>query len=150
MKNNLKQKIFADFLFIFEKEMPNLTEATKRKLSNILTDSCYETFNENSLQLAKQYSNSVDELEKHRKQFRDLIDQIQKSTDKLLIVFNRDSFVKKEFDTATRTFYLKSRTRMVDDMVEYLNTLNKLVISFYTEVYKIEQSSIDFPNITLF
>jgi hypothetical protein len=49
-----------------------------------------------------------------------------------------------------KTFILKPRTTMVQEMVDYLNFLNKLVISFYKEVYKIEQSSIDYPKISLF
>ena len=79
-----------------------------------------------------------------------LIDEIQKSTEKLITVYKSGSFVSQQFDERTRTMMLKPRTTMVNEMVEYLNTLNKLVISFYKDVYKIEQTSIDYPKISLF
>jgi histidinol phosphatase-like enzyme len=150
MKNYLKEKIFKNFLFIFEKEIPGLTESNKRKLCEALVESSYQVFLINSQELIKQSSISVKEFEYNRKQFKDLIDEIQKSTDKLLTVYKSNSFVSKEFDEITRTFILKPRTTMVNEMVEYLNMLNKLVINFYKEVYKIEQTSIDYPKISLF
>ena len=150
MKNYLKEKIFKNFLFIFEKEIPGLTESNKRKLCEVLVESSYEVFLINSQELIKQSSTSIKEFEYNRKQFKDLIDEIQKSTDKLLTVYKSNSFVSKEFDERTRTFILKPRTTMVNEMVEYLNMLNKLVINFYKEVYKIEQTSIDYPKISLF
>jgi hypothetical protein len=150
MKNYLKEKIFKNFLFIFEKEIPGLTESNKRKLCEALVESSYQVFLINSQELIKQSSTSIKEFEYNRKQFKDLIDEIQKSTDKLLTVYKSNSFVSKEFDEITRTFILKPRTTMVNEMVEYLNMLNKLVINFYKEVYKIEQTSIDYPKISLF
>jgi len=150
MKNYLKEKIFKNFLFIFEKEIPGLTESNKRKLCEALVESSYQVFLINSQELIKQSSTSIKEFEYNRKQFKDLIDEIQKSTDKLLTVYKSNSFVSKEFDERTRTFILKPRTTMVNEMVEYLNMLNKLVINFYKEVYKIEQTSIDYPKISLF
>jgi len=150
MKNYLKEKIFSNFLFIFEKEIPGLTEATKRKLSEALVESSYQVFLMNSQELVKQNSKTIKELEYNRKQYKDLIDEIQKYTEKLLTVYKSNSFVSKDFDEKTRTFILKPRTTMVNEMVDYLNNLNKLVISFYKDVYKIEQTSIDYPKISLF
>jgi len=150
MKNNLKEKIFSNFLFIFEKEIPGLTESTKRKLSEALVESSYQVFLMNSQELVKQNSKTIKELEYNRKQYKDLIDEIQKYTEKLLTVYKSNSFVSKDFDEKTRTFILKPRTTMVNEMVDYLNNLNKLVISFYKDVYKIEQTSIDYPKISLF
>ena len=150
MKNNLKEKIFSNFLFIFEKEIPGLTEATKRKLSEALVESSYQVFLMNSQELVKQNSKTIKELEYNRKQYKDLIDEIQKYTEKLLTVYKSNSFVSKDFDEKTRTFILKPRTTMVNEMVDYLNNLNKLVISFYKDVYKIEQTSIDYPKLSLF
>jgi len=150
MKNYLKEKIFSDFLFIFEKEMPGLTEATKRKISETLVDSCYQVFLANSQELVKQNSQTIKEYESNRMQFKVFIDEVQKSTEKLLNVYKSGSFVSKEYDEKLKTYYLKPRTTMVQEMVDYLNILNKLVISFYKEVYKIEQTSIEYPKISLF
>jgi hypothetical protein len=150
MKNNLKEKIFIDFLFIFEKEMPHLTEATKRKLCEVLVESSFENYTANSEGIVKQTTTSINELEKHRKQYKDFIDIIQKSSEKLLKTFKEEKFVEKKFDEATRTYYFKSRTTMVEEMVQFLNVLNKLIVTFYKEVYKIEQTSIDYPKISLF
>jgi hypothetical protein len=150
MKNYLKEKIFSNFLFIFEKEIPGLTEATKRKLAEAMVESCYQVFLHNNQELVKLNTETIREYENNRKQFRDLIDEIQKSTEKLITVYKSGSFVSQQFDERTRTMMLKPRTTMVNEMVEYLNTLNKLVISFYKDVYKIEQTSIDYPKISLF
>ena len=150
MKNYLKEKIFSNFLFIFEKEIPGLTEASKRKLAEAMVESCYQVFLDNNQELVKLNTETIKEYENNRKQFRDLIDEIQKSTEKLITVYKSGSFVSQQFDERTRTMMLKPRTTMVNEMVEYLNTLNKLVISFYKDVYKIEQTSIDYPKISLF
>ena len=98
MKNYLKEKIFSDFLFIFEKEMPGLTEATKRKISETLVDSCYQVFLANSQELVKQNSQTIKEYESNRMQFKVFIDEVQKSTEKLLNVYKSGSFVSKEYD----------------------------------------------------
>lgn len=150
MKNNLKQKIFNNFLFIFEKELPELSEATKRKLSESMMESCYEVFMHNSQELVRINTENIRELEKNRKQFKDFIDILQKSTEKLLIVLNSDRFISKEYNSRTGEYFLKPRTNMVNEMVVYLNTLDKQVINFYKDVYKIEQTSIDYPKISLF
>jgi hypothetical protein len=150
MKNYLKEKIFIDFLFIFEKEMPHLTEATKRKICELLVESSFLIYTSNSEGIIKQTGDSIIQLEMHRKQFKDFVDIVQKSSEKLLKTFKDEKFVEKKYDENTRTYYLKSRTRMVDEMIEFLNILNNVITTFYKEVYKIEQTSIDYPSITLF
>jgi hypothetical protein len=150
MKNNLKEKIFKNFLFIFEKELPELSEATKRKLSNALVESCYQVFINNSEELIKQNTECINNLEKNRKQFKDFVDVVQKSTDKLMVTLNSEKFVTKEYNNKSGEYFLKPRTNMVNEMVQYLNTIDPLVISFYKNVYKIEQTTIDYPKISLF
>ena len=150
MKNYLKEKVFSSFLFIFEKEMPGQTEAFKRKLANELVENCYQVFLENSQELIKHTSTITMEYEKNRKEFRKFIEEVQNSSEKLLNIYKSESFVTKEYDHKTGTYYLKPRTTMLNETIQHFNFLNGLVVSFYKNVYKIEQTSIEYPKISLF
>lgn len=150
MKNHLKEKIFTNFLFIFEKEIPGLSESVKRKLANELVENCYQVFIHNSEELIKQNSILGNEYENNRKEFRKFIEEVQNASEKLLTLYKTEAFVSKEYDNITGKYYLKPRTNMLKDTVQYFNLLNTLVISFYKNVYKIEQTSIEYPKISLF
>jgi hypothetical protein len=150
MKNHLKEKIFTNFLFIFEKEISGLSESVKRKLANELVENCYQVFIHNSEELIKQNSILGKEYENNRKEFRKFIEEVQNASEKLLTLYKTEAFVSKEYDNITGKYYLKPRTNMLKDTVQYFNLLNTLVISFYKNVYKIEQTSIEYPKISLF
>jgi hypothetical protein len=92
---------------------------------------------DNSDGLSKSASDALLDHEKHRKQFRDHIENIQKHSKVLLDSFKKQTFVKPDRDKNNKPV-LVGRTRMVDEMVDFLNKLNKSVMDFYTQVYKIE------------
>lgn len=150
MKNYLKEKVFSSFLFIFEKEMPGQTEAFKRKLANELVESCFKVYLENSQDLIKHNVVITKEYENNRKQFRKFIEEIQNSSEKLLNIYKSESFVTKEYDHKSGGYYLKPRTSMLNETIEHFNYLNSLVVAFYKNVYKIKQTSIEYPKISLF
>jgi hypothetical protein len=54
--------------------------------------------------------------------------------------FRSQGFVKPDIDKKTNKPILKGRTTMVDEMVVFLNKMNKTVMDFYKDVYKIEDS----------
>jgi hypothetical protein len=54
--------------------------------------------------------------------------------------FRKQGFVKPEVDRKTNKPMLKGRTTMVDEMVDFLNKMNKTVMDFYKDVYKIEDT----------
>lgn len=150
MKNHLKDTIFESFLGIVEEKLPEMSEAQKRRLCDALVDSAHNTYLANSKGIVDQSLESIRELEKHRAQFKKFVDELQKGTNKLLLKFKEDGFVTKKYDPNSQKSVLKGRTTMVDDMVYYLNSLNDLVILFYKEVYKVEETSYDNQQITLF
>jgi len=150
MKNYLKDQIFDNLLQILEVDMPQLSEATRRKLADKLCQSSYDVYKSNSEGIVRQSSEAITELEKHRALFKQYIDVIQKNTNKILDNFKQNGFVTKKYDEYTKKTILKGRTTMVDDMVYFLNDLNDLVVLFYKDVYKVEQTNYDQKQITLF
>jgi hypothetical protein len=88
--------------------------------------------------------------ESNRGQFKKHIDLLQKETNRLLVSFKENSFVTKKYDENKKTMVLKGRTTMVDEMVYFLNLMNDSVILFYKDVYKVEETSNETPQITLF
>lgn len=150
MKNYLKDTIFNNFLEILENDMPQLSEATRRKLAEKLTDNSYNVYKNNSQELVKNSSQAIIELEKHRGLFKQYIDFLQTNTNKILYNFKQNGFVTKKYDNNAKKEVLKGRTTMVDDMVYFLNELNDLVTLFYRDVYKIDEGSNDKQQTTLF
>jgi len=150
MKNHLKDNIFNSFLIIIEEEFPELTEAKRRKLANRLSDKAQIEYLENSKGLTQLLKDMSSSHEAHRGQFKRHIDMLQKETNRVLTNFKSNGFVTKKYDEYRKMTVLKGKTTMVDDMVDFLNIVNDSVISFYKEVYKIEETSNENPQITLF
>ena len=146
----MKEEISNNFLKILMDEMPQLTEAQTRRLAEKLTDSSFSSYITNSNGLRSQLKEAILDVEKHRALYKDHIDFLQANTKKLFDNFKSHGFLTTKYDERTKKMQLKGRTTMVDDMVEFLNILNDLVILFYKEVYKVDQTSLETPKITLF
>jgi hypothetical protein len=63
---------------------------------------------------------------------------LEKSVKILFDSFRKQGFIKPDIDKKTNKPILKSRTTMVDEMVDFLNKLNIIVLDFYKDVYRIE------------
>lgn len=150
MKNHLKENIFQNFLEILEQDYPELSEAKRRRLAEKLGDKAYSIYSENTKGLVKQLSEMTNSHESHRAQFKQHIDLLQKETNRLLAIFKEKAFVTKIYDENRKTTVLKGKTSMVEDMVYFLNLMNDSVILFYKEVYKMEETTNENPQITLF
>jgi hypothetical protein len=150
MKNHLKENIFQSFLEIIEQDYPELSEAKRRRLAEKLMDKAHVLYMENSKGLMQQLSEMTTSHEAHRGQFKKHIDMLQKETNRVLVNFKQNGFVTKKYDENRKITVLKGRTTMVDDMVDFLNIVNDSVILFYKEVYKIEETTNETPQITLF
>ena len=150
MKNHLKENIFNSFLTIIEEEYPELSEAKRRRLADKLSDKAQIEYLENSKGLTQHLRDMSSSHEAHRGQFKRHIDMLQKETNRVLTNFKSNGFVTKKYDEYRKMTVLKGKTTMVDEMVEFLNIVNDSVISFYKEVYKIEETSNENPQITLF
>jgi hypothetical protein len=137
MKNHTKAKTFDIFCQTLSEKYPDIDEHIRRKIANDLMNESMIILKDNSDGLSKSASDALLDHEKHRKQFRDHIENIQKHSKVLLDSFKKQTFVKPDRDKNNKPV-LVGRTRMVDEMVDFLNKLNKSVMDFYTEVYKIE------------
>jgi hypothetical protein len=138
MKNSTKSITLELFLKILEENHPEMTESVRRKTAYILCDASMDILNKNSEGLSKSMSDAVVDLEKYKKMFRDHIEDIQATTKTMYSSFRSQGFVKPEIDKKTNKPFLKGRTTMVDEMVVFLNRLNKTIMDFYKDVYKIE------------
>lgn len=150
MKNHLKDNIFQSFLETLDEDYPELSEAKRRRLAEKLGDKAYKIYTDNSQGLIQQLSDMTVSHESNRGQFKKHIDLLQKETNRLLVNFKENGFVTKKYDENKKTMVLKGRTTMVDEMVYFLNLMNDSVILFYKDVYKVEETSNETPQITLF
>jgi hypothetical protein len=137
MKNHTKAKTLDLFCKTLDEKYPDIEEHIRRKIANDLMNDSLIILKENSEGLSKSASDALLDHEKHRKQFRDHIENIQKHTKTMMDSFKKQGFVKPDRDKNNKPV-LVGRTRMVDEMVDFLNKLNKSVMQFYTDVYKIE------------
>lgn len=140
MKNTTKSKTLDIFLKILEEKHPEMTEPTRRKTAYDLCEASMQILNDNTEGLSKTMLDAVVTLESYKKTFRDHIEDIQSITKNMFTSFRSQGFIKPDIDKKTNKPYLKGRTTMVDEMVVFLNKMNKTVMDFYKDVYKIEDS----------
>lgn len=138
MKSTTKSKTLNIFLKILEEKHPELSEACRRNTAYSLCDASQEILLDNSDGLSNAMSNAIIDLEQHKKMFRDHIEQVQSITKTMFTSFQSQGFIKPDIDKKTNKPYLKGRTSMVDEMVDFLNKMNNTVMDFYKDVYKIQ------------
>lgn len=138
MKNTIKTKTIKQFLEILEEYYPEKCEASRRKTAYAMCEIAMTIVNENTDGLKIMVSDAVLSLEQHKKMFRDHIEEVTKVTKKLFLSFKKQGFIDIVIDAKTKKPYLKGRTTMVDEMVVFLNKINKTITTFYKDVYKIQ------------
>lgn len=136
MKENLKNKLFEAISSKLAEDYPDMQETNRRKLANVVQGICIEILNENNEGLANSYSETVLEMETHKKMFRDHIEAIQKHYKVVMDSFKKHGVVKTDVDRKTNRPYLVGKTTVVTEMVIFLNYLNNLTMDFYENVYK--------------
>lgn len=139
MKNRLKVVYFDMFLESLELESKiKLSEADKRTICNLLASQAVHVHDANFDVLREQYDEVLKDQEKTRTQFIGFINFIEKSTKIMLDYLKKLSLVTYEQDALRKKTILKSRTTVVNELVNFCNKMNDLVIKFYDEVYKID------------
>jgi hypothetical protein len=138
MKNNLKADTLRKFNEYLEKEYSDIEEYKRRAIAHGLNEIAIDVITESVEFFSKSNSDNILELEQHRKIFHDYMNMIEKSVKILFDSFRKQGFVKPDIDKKTNKPVLKGRTLMVDEMVDFLNRLNIIVMDFYKDVYKIQ------------
>jgi hypothetical protein len=138
MKNTLKGQTLNHFIDILEKNHSDLEEYKRRAIACELNEIAYEMLKESIKFFSDSQNEKSIELEQHRKLFHDHILMIEKNVKTILDSFKKQGFVKVEMDNKTNRNKLKGRTTMVDELVVFLNNLNKIVVDFYKDIYRIE------------
>jgi hypothetical protein len=139
MKERLKNKIEDAFIKDLESKYPNIGESTIYNIAHSLSDIANTMLMDNNEGLKSMVSNAVTDLEQHRKQFQEHVEYLQKSSTKILEVLKSKALITYEYDLKKKKNILKGRTAVLNEMIEYMNLLNDMVIAYYKNVYKIEQ-----------
>jgi len=150
MKNTLKNKLFEAIEKKLDESYPEMPESDRRKLASLIQSISLKILLENMDGISKTYSETVLEMESHKKMFKDHIESMQKDCKALMEAFKRHGIVSLEIDPKTRKPMLKPRSAVAAEMVAFLNKLNSLTMSFYENVYKIEEDKDYTTQTTLF
>jgi hypothetical protein len=95
-------------------------------------------------------NNAINDLETHRKEFQDHIQFLQKNTTKILEILKSKALVYYDSDPKTNKNVLVGRTNVLTEVVSFMNILNNMVISYYKDVYKIQQNEDKTTQTSLF
>lgn len=117
---------------------PDMGESNRRNIASLMQKIAMDIIIENTDGISRAYTDAVIEMEKHRGQFREHIELIQKQTKIVLESFKKNSMVSIDFDQKLKKPVLKARTTVIADTVNFLNKLQDSTIDFYENVYKIE------------
>jgi len=140
MKSTTKNKVLELFLKNLQ-EKHGIDEKLAWKIANDLSSISNEVVQESSQGISTQYNDTALELERHRKQFRDHIEFLDKRSKAILANFKQQGFFTIGKDKKTNKPILVGRTSMVNDMVDFLNDMNESVQEFYINVYKITEEN---------
>jgi hypothetical protein len=140
MKNRMKNLLYERFLEVFEldKSYP-LTDAQKRNICNLLASAGTDIHDDNFKLLNESYQDLVISDEQTRSQFIGMINFIEKNTKVLINNFIKQGVIRLEHNALKKKQVVKAKTTMLVEVADYLNIMNDLVVSFYTDVYKIEK-----------
>lgn len=138
----MKNLLFNHFLEVLELDKTiGLTDAQKRAVCNTLALSGTTIHDDNFKKMNEMYQELVISDEKTRSQFIGLINFIEKTTKVLLDSFKKQGLIKLEYSPIKKKTTIKARSSVLEEVAEYLNVMNDLVIKFYEDVYKIEKVS---------
>lgn len=136
----MKNLYYERYLEVFELDNSYpLTDAQKRNICNLLASSGTDIYEDNFKKLNESYQELVLSDEQTRTQFIGMINFIEKNTKVLINNFITQGFIRLEHNAIKKKQVVKAKTTMLVEVADYLNIMNDLVLSFYTDVYKIEK-----------
>ena len=136
----MKNLYYETYLEVFELDNSYpLTDAQKRSICNLLAASGTDIYEDNFKKLNESYQELVLSDEQTRTQFIGMINFIEKNTKVLINNFITQGFIRLEHNALKKKQMVKAKTTMLVEVADYLNIMNDLVLSFYTDVYKIEK-----------
>ena len=131
---------YERFIEVFELDNTYpLSDADKRNICNLLASSGIDIYEENFKKLNESYQELVLSDEQTRTQFIGMINFIEKNTKVLINNFIKQGVIKLEHNALKKKQMVKAKTTMLVEVADYLNIMNDLVLSFYTDVYKIDK-----------
>lgn len=136
----MKNLYYERFLEVFELDNSyHLSDADKRNICNLLASSGTDIYEENFKKLNESYQELVLSDEQTRTQFIGMINFIEKNTKVLINNFIKQGVIRLEHNAIKKKQMVKAKTTMLVEVADYLNVMNDLVLSFYTDVYKIDK-----------
>lgn len=135
MRNLLKENIEKS---LSETKL-GLTEHQAQIVSTMVADMARSEIIKNAEEHVKMKQELIEEYETNRKQFRDFIEAVQKSSKVILPQLMHQGMVYFETHPKTKKKVLKARSNVLTGVVNFLNEIDELCMQFYEEVYKYEE-----------
>lgn len=135
MRNLLKENIEKS---LSETKL-GLTEHQAHIVATMVADMARSEIIKNAEEHVKMKQELIEEYETNRKQFRDFIEALQKSSKVILPQLMHQGMVHFETHPKTKKKVLKARSNVLTGVVNFLNEIDELCMQFYEEVYKYEE-----------
>ena len=151
MKEHLRNKLFSESIQVLSDLNTGLPESQARKIGSRVAENSIRILIENNQNMSEHYKDLILEAEQTRKMFREHIEILQSETQSILKILKTTGMVKMEWNSKLKKNVLVAKTSVLQETVAFLNKMNTLVIDFYKDVYKVEETNNeDRLQITLF
>lgn len=151
MKEHLRNKLFSESVRVLSEHDTGLAESQARRIGSQVADHSMRILIENNQNMSEHYKEIILEAEQTKRMFREHIEVLQAETKDILKVLKANGMVKMEYNPKLKKNVMVARTSVLQETVNFLNKMNSLVIEFYQDVYKVEESNNeDRLQITLF
>lgn len=151
MKEHLRNKLFFESIRVITEQDNGLPESHARRIGTQVAEQSLRILIENNQNMSEHYKELILEAEQTKKMFREHIEVLQAETKDILNVLKKNGMVKVEWNSKLKKNVMVARTSVLQETVNFLNKMNSLVIDFYQEVYKVDESNNeDRLQITLF
>lgn len=151
MKEHLRNKLFSESLQVLSDLNTGIPEIQARKIGSRVAENSIRILIENNQNMSEHYKELILEAEQTKKMFREHIEVLQSETQSILKILKTTGMVKMEWNSKLKKNVLVAKTSVLQETVAFLNKMNTLVIDFYKDVYKVEETNNeDRLQITLF
>jgi len=151
MKEHLRNKLFSESIQVLSDLNTGLPESQARKIGSRVAENSIRILIENNQNMSEHYKDLILEAEQTKKMFREHIEVLQSETQSILKILKTTGMVKMEWNSKLKKNVLVAKTSVLQETVAFLNKMNTLVIDFYKDVYKVEETNNeDRLQITLF
>ena len=138
MQQTFKNEMFESFLVELGTIKVELSDVQKRRIADALTNKSMDLLILNGKYLREIVKNAVMEREYCLSEFKDFIDQIVDRSKKVHDAMMVQGMVFIDTDKTSGKQILKARSSVLQESVDFLNYLNKKVVVYYRDVFRMD------------